>query len=230
MKTTTSILVCDDMISLKNQRTRVCHQIASVARLHSLLILYKQGRWFITRLDDKVQAWAEITHQPIFGENSCVNQPQKISLVSLILAKFCRTQHFGRNFPHSPYNWQNFASLGENHFAKYVVPEKFQPKPKIQVSFLQKLIKSQIRNWFSGVYIKQTNERSSTRWQYWSWIKDVSFCFEKKKLHQKSEQVAFHPGPVLPPCVEDSTFFDLLVFRWTCHPQAVNTLKPRDVI
>ena len=47
-------------------------------------------------------------------------------------------------------------------------------------------------------------EPSSTRWQYWSLMKDVSFCFEKKIARQKSKQAAFHLGPVLQPSGEGS--------------------------
>ena len=49
-------------------------------------------------------------------------------------------------------------------------------------------------------------ESSSARWHYWSRMKAASFCFEEKIGCLKSKQAAFHPGPVLPPSGEGSTW------------------------
>ena len=56
------------------------------------------------------------------------------------------------------------------------------------------------------LYIKTNGEPSSGRWQYWSRMKEVSFC-------QKSKQAAFHPGPVLPPSGEGSPLASFFTVR-----------------
>ena len=56
-------------------------------------------------------------------------------------------------------------------------------------------------NWAGG---QGNGEPSSARWQYWSQIKDVSFCFEKIAPIENKKQIAFHLGPVEPPSSEGS--------------------------
>ena len=57
---------------------------------------------------------------------------------------------------------------------------------------------------YKEVFNRANGEPSSARWQYWSQMRDVSFCFEKKIVCQKSKHAAFHPEPVLPPSGEGS--------------------------
>ena len=49
-------------------------------------------------------------------------------------------------------------------------------------------------------------EPSLARWQQWSRIKDVSFCFKKKICASKIKTTDFHSGPVLPPSGDGSPF------------------------
>ena len=50
----------------------------------------------------------------------------------------------------------------------------------------------------------KNGEPSSTRWLYWSRIKDISFCFEKNLPIKSKNSLAFHLGPVQPPSGEGS--------------------------
>ena len=62
---------------------------------------------------------------------------------------------------------------------------------------------------FLGLHLeyfsRQLNEESSsTRWLYWSKMKDRSICFRKKLCLKHKNNFAFHPGPVQPPSGEGS--------------------------